>query len=91
MALVDQLFYLARNQASTRRVGELRFITPAGSDEIALQSLSPEEGFHKAFMGYVFQVPSLASWTGVTSGKVVDAETNLQKQMHGGGLVGAVG
>ena len=56
MATVYQLFYLARNQASTRRVGELRFIIPAGSEEMALQSLSPEEGFHKAFMGYLFQV-----------------------------------
>ena len=48
---LQQLFYQARNQASTRRVGELRFITPAGSEEMALRSLSPEEGFHKAFMG----------------------------------------
>ena len=56
VAAVYQLFYLARNQVSTRRVGELRFITPAGSEEIALQSLSPEEGFHKAFMGYLFWV-----------------------------------
>ena len=56
MAVVDQLFYPARNQASTRRVGELRFITPAGSEKIDLKSLSPEEGFHKAFMGYVFRV-----------------------------------
>ena len=52
----QRLFHPVRNQASTRRVGELRFITPAGSEEIALQSLSPEEGFHKAFMGYVFRV-----------------------------------
>ena len=29
---------------------------PVGSEEIALQSLSSEEGFHKAFMGYVFRV-----------------------------------
>ena len=62
-------------------------MTPAGSEEIALQSLSPEEGFY----GPRLPGPSLAGWTGVTSGKVVDAETNLQKQMHGGGLVGAVG
>ena len=55
MAAVDQLFYLVRNQASTRRVEELSFIMPAGSEEITLQSLSPEEGFHKAFMGYVFR------------------------------------
>ena len=50
-ATVYQLFYPVRNQVSTQRVGELRFITLAGSEEIALWSLSPEEGFHKAFMG----------------------------------------
>lgn len=48
---LQQLFYLEGNPASTRRVGELGFITPAGSEEITLRSLSPEEGFHKAFMG----------------------------------------
>ena len=52
---LQQLFHPARNQASARRVGELRFITPVGSVEIHLQSLSPDEGFHKAFMGYLFQ------------------------------------
>ena len=56
VAAVYQLFYLARNQVSTLRVGDLRFMTPAGSEEIDLQSLSPEEEFHKAFMGYFFQV-----------------------------------
>ena len=55
VAALYQLFYLARNQMSTQRVGELRFIILVGS-EIALHSLSPERGFHKAFMGYVFQV-----------------------------------
>ena len=44
---LQQLFHLARNQASTRRVGEFKFITPAGSEEIALWSLSPEEEFHR--------------------------------------------
>ena len=43
------------------------------------------------FFGLRLPGPSLTSWTGVTSGKVVDAETNLQKQMRGGGVVGAVG
>ena len=38
------------------RVGELRFIMPAGSEDIALWNLSPKEGFHKAFMGYLFRV-----------------------------------
>ena len=51
VAAVYPLFYPERNQASTQRVGELRFIMPAGSEEITLRSLSPEEGFHKAFMG----------------------------------------
>ena len=50
MAAAYQLFYPARNQASTQRI-ELRFIRLAGSEEMALQSLSPEEGFHKAFTG----------------------------------------
>ena len=85
MAAVYQLFYPARNQASTRRVGELRFIMPAGSEEITLQSLSPEEGFHKAFMGYLFLV---RVWrTSMISCKVVDAEASLQEQMHGGEVV----
>ena len=44
---LQQLFHLARNKVSTRRVGELRFITLAGSEEITLWSLNPEEGFHK--------------------------------------------
>ena len=89
VAVVYQLFYLARNQAGIQRLGELRFITPEGSMEITLWSLNPEEGFHKAFMGYLFRVHA---WqTRVTSGKVVDVETSLQKQMCGGGVVGAVG
>ena len=45
----------------------------------------------QGFYGLRLPGPSLASWTRVTSGKVVDAETNLQKQMRGGGVVGAVG
>ena len=51
----------------------------------------PGRRVSQGFYGLRLPGPSLASWTGVTSGKVVDAETNLQKQMHGGGLVGAVG
>ena len=46
-----QLFYPVKNQASTQSVGELRFIILAGLEESSLQSLSPKEGFHKAFMG----------------------------------------
>ena len=51
----------------------------------------PQRRVSQGFYGLCLPGPSLASWTGLTSGKVVDAETNLQKQMHGGGLVGAVG
>ena len=51
----------------------------------------PGRRVSQGFYGLCLPGPSLASWTGVTSGKVVDAETNLQKQMHGRGLVGAVG
>ena len=54
VAAVFQLFYPGRNQVSTGKVGEFTFIMPAGSEEIALQSLSPEEFFHKVFMGYLF-------------------------------------
>ena len=59
---------------------------------MAVRSLSPEEGF----TGLLW-APSSGSmlgwsdWTGVRSGKVVDAETSLQKQMCGGGVFGAVG
>ena len=68
---LQQLFHLARNQASTWRVGEFKFITPAGSEEIALWSLSPKEGVHKAFMGWFFWV---RAWrTRVRTGKVTDA------------------
>ena len=84
MAAVYQLFNLVRNQVSTWRVGELRFIMPAGS-EISLPSLSPEEGFKKVFMGYLFWV--CAWWTRVKSGKVVDMGASLQMQMHSGGVV----
>ena len=56
VAAVDQIFYPERNQVSTWRVGELRFITPVGSEEITLWSPSPKEGFHKALMGYLFWV-----------------------------------
>ena len=51
----------------------------------------PGRRVSQGFYGLRLPGPCLASWTGVTSGKVVDAETNLQKQMCGGGVVGAVG
>ena len=51
----------------------------------------PGKRVSQSFYGLCLPGPSLASWTGVTSGKVVDAETNLQKQMCGGGVVGTVG
>ena len=64
---------------------------PGGSEEITLWNLSPKEGFHKAFYGLPLLGPCLAGRTGVRSGKEVDAETSLQKQMCGGGVGGAVG
>ena len=51
----------------------------------------PRRRVSQGFYGLLLPGPCLASWTRVTSGKVVDAETNLQKQVHGGGVVGAVG
>ena len=87
MAAVYQLFYPVRNQGSTQRVGEVRFITLAGSEEIALRSLSPKEGFHKAFMGWLFWI---RAWrTGVRLGKVVDAEASLQMCVLGGVVRGS--
>ena len=100
MAVVDQLFHPARNQASTRRVGEFRFITPAGSEEIYYASglrgdcspeSEPRSRVSQGFYGLPPPGPCSASQTRVTSGKVVDAETSLQEQMCGGGVVGAVG
>ena len=34
----------------------VNILLQAGSEEIALRSLSPKEGFHKAFMGWLFRV-----------------------------------
>ena len=34
----------------TRRVGELRLITPAGPEELTLQSLSPEQRDYRVFI-----------------------------------------
>ena len=34
----------------TRRVGELRFITPAGPEELTLQALSPEQRGYRVFI-----------------------------------------
>lgn len=56
MAAVDQLFHPARDQAGPQRAGAPRFTTPAGSEETALQSLRPEGGFRKAFVGSLFRV-----------------------------------
>ena len=50
----------------------------------------PRRRVSQGFYGLRLPGPSLTSWTGVTSGKVVDAETNLQKQMRGEGVVGTV-
>ena len=51
----------------------------------------PGRRVSQGFYGLLLPGPSLAGWTGVTSGKVVDAEASLQKQMCQGGVVGAVG
>ena len=51
----------------------------------------PRRRVSQGFYGLPLPGPCLASQTRVTSGKAVDAETNLQKQMRGGGVVGAVG
>ena len=58
------------------RVGELRFIIPVGSEEMALQSLSPKEGFLKAFMGWFSWVHAWGQTT-VRTGKAIDAEASL--------------
>ena len=57
VAVVHQLQQLrgCKGSASRRRGGELRFITPAGSKEVALLSLSPKEGFHEAVMGWILR------------------------------------
>ena len=51
----------------------------------------PRRGVSQGFYGLPLAGPCLAGGTGVRSGKVVDAETSLQKQVCGGGVVGAVG
>ena len=56
VAAGHQLLDPVRNPASPRRGGGLRFVTLAGSEEIALRSLTPEEGVHKAFVGSLFRV-----------------------------------
>ena len=57
VAAVDQLFYLVRNQASTRRAGELRFITSGGSEEgDGCPESEPRRGFHRTLMGSLFRV-----------------------------------
>ena len=87
---MDQLFYPARNQASTRRVGELRFLCGRLRGDGAPES-EPRKRVSQGFYGLPLPGPCLASWTGGTSGKVVDVETNLEKQMCvcvAGGAVG---
>ena len=57
---------------------------PVGSEEIALQSLIPEEGFQKAFTGFLFQVPA---WQTRVRSEKIDAKASLWELMHGGGVV----
>ena len=69
MAAVHQLFYPARNKASTQRVGELRFTMPVGSEEIALWSLSPEgRRVSKGFYGLALLGPCLPDQSEVRQG-----------------------
>lgn len=49
----------ARNQAGTRRVGELGFIMPASSEEIALLESEPRRGVSQGFYGLVLLDPCL--------------------------------
>ena len=47
----------------------------------------PQRRVSQGFYGLPLPGPCLAGRTRVRSGKVVDAEASLQKQMHGGGVV----
>ena len=51
----------------------------------------PRRRVSQGFYGLPLLGPCLAGQTRVRSGKVVDTETSLQKQMCGGRVVGAVG
>ena len=88
MAVVGQLFYLARNQASTQSWRTQVYYAGGLRGDRSPES---EPGrISQGFYGLRLPGPCLASWTGMTSGKEVDAETNLQKQMRGEGVVGTV-
>ena len=92
MAAVYELFYPARNQVSTQRVGELRFFTSAGGlrGDRSPES-EPRRRVSQGFYGLALLVPCVAGWTGVRTGMVVIAEATLLKQMRGEGWLGAVG
>ena len=62
-----QFFYPARNQASTQRVGELRFITLEGSEEIDPDS-EPRRRVSQGFYGLALQGPCLADRSEVRQG-----------------------
>ena len=49
----------------------------------------PRRRVSQGLYGLPLPGPCLAGWTRVRSGKVADAETNLQKQMCGEGWLGA--
>ena len=80
-----------RNQASPWRGGEIGFMTPGGLRGDRAPESEPRRRVSQGFSGLHLPGPCLAGWTGVRSGKGVDAETNLQKQIWGGEVAGAVG
>lgn len=80
---LQQLCHPERNQVSPWRA-ELRLITPAGPEEIALWNQSPQEGSYKAFMGGFSGV--CARWNGlewVQAGLLMQKQAFRSRQMAG--------
>ena len=88
---MDQLFHPAEKPSEHLESWRTQVYYASGLRRDGSPESEPGRRVSQGFYGLLLPGPCLASWTGVTSGKVGDAETNLQKQMHGGGLVGAVG
>lgn len=86
VAVVDQLFYPARDQASTQS-----WRTQVYYAGMLRQDRSPESEpgrrVSQGFYGLPLPGLCLAGQTRVRSGKTAGAEASLQKQMHGGGVV----
>ena len=91
MAAVYQLFYLARNQPSPGRVGGPQVYYAGGLRGDRSPKSEPQRRVSQGFYGLALPGSCLAGQTRVRSSKGVDAETSLQKQMHEGGVVGAIG